>query len=384
MIYFDNAATTYPKPIAVVRAAYNAIISYGGNPGRAGHAMSMRVSEAVFSVRRKAAEMFNTSSEQVIFTSNCTSALNTAIKGLVKDGDHVICSCLEHNSVYRPLYKLKKEERISFDIANVGQTKEDAIKSFSMLIKPNTKIIVCTAASNVTGRILPIAEIGELCREKGIIFIVDAAQSGGVLSIDMQAQNINALCLPGHKGLYGLTGTGLLLLNGISPEQINTVFEGGTGSLSTQSDPPDFFPDRLEAGTINTVGILALGAGIDFVKAKTTEEIYKHEFLLCKAVYEQLSKIDGIQLYSDGFEKGTYLPIVSFNIRGMNSEDTASRLSEAGFALRGGLHCSPLAHDFYGTLDMGMVRFSPSAFTMERQVVEFLKNIRQMSKNIMI
>jgi len=382
MIYFDNAATTFPKPQNVLNSVNDAIINYGGNPGRGGHRLSMNVSEKIFDVRKKAANFFGSETENVVFTCNCTMALNIAIKGILKQGDHVIFSCLEHNSVTRPIQKLSNEKDISYNIAKVFDNTEDTVNSFKKLINKKTKAIICTHASNVSGVILPIKEIGELCQKYGVIFIVDCAQSAGVIKIDMKKMNIDILCTAGHKGLYGITGTGVLITN--ENISLDTIIEGGTGSLSIELEQPNFLPDRLESGTLNTAGIFSIGAGIDFINKYGVENIYKHEFSLCNYVYNSLLTNNNIKLYNKNYELYKNAPIVSFNIDNMNSDLVVKLLDEKGFALRGGLHCSPIAHEHYGTIDIGMVRFSPSLFSNRLNVEQFVKIIHSISKKTAI
>ncbi|MFZ2540045.1 MAG: aminotransferase class V-fold PLP-dependent enzyme [Oscillospiraceae bacterium] len=379
MLYFDNAATTFPKPKSVINAVTSALINYGGNPGRGGHNMAMRVSEKIFSIRKIVAEFFNADIENVAFTQNCTMSLNIAIKGVLNSGDHILCSCLEHNSVIRPIVKLYNDGKITYDIAKVYDNDIDTINSFKLLIKENTKAIVCTHASNVSGKKMPIKQLGKLCKDNGLIFIVDAAQTAGVFPIDMQDFNINILCMPGHKSLYGITGSGIIILNHIA--KINTILEGGTGSVSVELVQPDFCPDRLEAGTSNTAGIFSIGAGINFIHQIGLDNIYSHEYKLCEYVYNKLSKIENIKLYTKNYKAGQNAPIISFNIGNENSDNIVGTLNNMNCALRGGLHCSPLAHEYYGTLDIGMARFSPSIFTKEYEVEQFVRNIQIISKN---
>lgn len=378
MIYFDNAATTFPKPHSVMNQVHSAIVEYGGNPGRGGHKLSMQASEKVYQARKKVAAFFNAEPQNIIFTSNCTMALNIAIKGLLKREDHVIISSLEHNSVVRPLNKLSQTKGITYSIAKIYDDTARTVSSLRSLINDKTKAIICTHASNVTGVILPIMEIGALCKEKGILFIVDAAQSAGVLPIDINAMNINMLCTAGHKGIYGIRGTGLLILdNNVDPD---SLIEGGTGSLSIELNQPDFAPDKYESGTLNTPGIFSIDAGIDFLNKMTLHKIYKHEFDICNYVYQSLKNDNNIILYNENFKLYKNTPIVSFNIIDMESDAVVEILNKNNFALRGGLHCSPLAHKTYGTLDMGMVRFSPSIFTKQESVEKFVKFIRSISK----
>lgn len=378
MIYFDNAATSYPKPISVLESVHSAITEYGGNPGRGGHSFSMRASEIIYKVRCKVASFFNSDPQNVVFTNNCTMSLNMAIKGVLQDGDHVIISSLEHNSVARPIYKLAEQEQISYDIAKVYSDAERTVSSFSALIRENTKAIVCIHSSNVSGVILPIKELGKLCAKRGIIFIVDAAQTAGVVPIDMNDMKIDLLCCAGHKGLFGISGTGLLIVN--DKVKLNTIIEGGTGSTSIDLSQPDFSPDRYEAGTVNTAGIFSMGAGIDFISKIGQNNIYDQEFKKCSYVYERLNQIPKINLYTDGFKKYKNTPVICFNIAGFNSDVIVDQLNAEGYALRGGLHCSPLAHRHYGTLDNGMVRFSPSYFSKQVSIEKFVKLINTIAK----
>lgn len=382
MIYFDNAATTFPKPQKVIQEAMNAIKIYGGNPGRGGHKMAMRVSEKIYDVRKKAAEFFNSEPQNIAFAQNCTMALNTAIKGVLKENDHVIISALEHNSVLRPVHKLSLDKGVSYDIVSPDLENDDnTVLRFENKIKNNTKAIICTHASNVTGVVMPIRKLGELCRKHNLIFIVDGAQSAGILKINVKEDNIDILCLPGHKGLYGITGSGMMIVN-LDKQLIDTIMEGGTGSASTEIMMPEFLPDRFEAGTVNTAGILSIGAGIDFINRISIEKIYRHEFELCDSVFQRLKLNSKVKLYNYKLEYGKNAPIISFNIGEANSDFTVSELDKFGFALRGGLHCAPLAHNFYNTLDSGTARFAPSIFSKREECEKFVKCIDFLSKNI--
>ena len=381
MIYFDNAATSGKKPIEVIKAVNNAIINYSANPGRSGHTLSQRVAEKVYLVREKIAAFFGASGpENVILTSNCTHSSNLVIKGVLNKPDHIIISSLEHNSVIRPIVKLG----IEYDIAKVDFENDDqTVKNFEKLIKANTKLIFCTAASNVTGKILPISQIGELCKRRGILFGVDAAQLAGIRSIDMKKLNIDFLCVAPHKGLYAPMGTGIL----IAEKYIeNTLIEGGTGSNSGSLIQPSESPERYESGTVNVAGIFGIGAGIDFVKNKGIEQIYHHEMELIKYAYRGLMKIKNICLYTPYPIEPFYAPVLSFNFKGVHSEIAALNLSKNGIAVRGGLHCSPLAHKELGTLDFGAVRLSVSYFNSMREIEYFLEVIKSQKfiKNLKI
>ena len=380
MIYFDNAATTSPKPESVRRAAAEAIVRYGGNPGRSGHKMSIAASEAVYSVREKAGKFFGAEPENVIFTANCTQSLNMAIKGLaeqeLREGRpfHVIISSLEHNSVFRPVHELTKRG-LSYSIAEISADDTVTVNNFEALIKPHTKAVICTLGSNVTGQLLPYERIGAMCRRRHICFVGDGAQVCGVVPIDMKRDNINILCMPGHKGLYGISGTGLLITDGQYP--IYHILEGGTGSTSLEAEQTPFLPEELESGTVNTVGIVTVGAGIDFIGRTGAERIHSRETALCNQLINELDGESRVRIYRR--ERCSYLPIVLFNVESIPPEETAAYLNNAGFALRGGLHCSGLAHRSIGTLPNGGVRFSPSVFNTYAQTHSLANAIKKLA-----
>lgn len=374
MINFDNSATTFPKPRSVKAAAALALERYGGNPGRSGHSLSLKAAEAVFAARKNIAEMFSAEPENVIFTLNCTHALNLAIKGIVKPSDHVIISSFEHNSVARPVYAMSKTG-VKYSIAEVFPEDKLTVQSFRTLIRPETKAIICTAGSNVTGQILPFREIAEIAAENNLCFIVDGAQACGVIPIGL-SDGINVLCTAGHKALYGPTGTGLLITDGKFP--ISPIIQGGTGSTSVELEQPAFLPDALESGTVNTAGIIALNAGVSYVKRLTPERIYRYESELCNRFISGIAPITNVIIYREN--GANYLPIVLFNIKGMPSNETASKLSDMGFALRGGLHCSGLAHKSIGTLPDGGVRFAPSTLNKPEEVDGLIHAVRKLAK----
>lgn len=378
MIYLDNAATTYPKPLSVQKRVNEAVRIYGGNPGRGGHQMSLAVSKQVFAVRERAARFFHAPVENVVFTSNCTHSLNTAIQGIMSGGGHVIISCMEHNSVYRPVYAMAKVGRITYDVAKVYEgDPQRTVQSFEHLIRRDTKAIVCTHASNVTGMVMPIRELGELCRKKGIYLIVDAAQTAGVLPIDMEAMGIHILCTAGHKGLYGTTGTGLLIF--APGVEMKPLLYGGTGSASSDPEQPVFLPDRFESGTVNSVGILSVGAGIQQIERMGLKRIYDHESAICSRIYRGLGSIKDAVTYIQKYEPGQFAPIVLFNLKGKTSTQVVTLLDQHGICVRGGLHCAPLAHEALGTLSSGAVRVSPSIFTTPSQAEQFLRVLKQIS-----
>ncbi len=372
MINFDNSATSFPKPAAVKKAVLTALSHYGGNPGRSGHLLSIKTAEAVYSARYAAAEFFGAEVDNVIFTQNCTHALNMAIKGVAENGCHIIISNLEHNSVLRPVHALSLNNSCSYSVAEISHDNYTTIENFSKLITPKTKMIICTLGSNVTGQITPYRQIAELCRKHDICFIADGAQACGVIPVKL-SDGINILCTAGHKSLYGPSGTGLLITDG--KHKIAPIIEGGTGSTSLEASQPDFLPDALESGTVNTAGIIGLGAGIKFVQKIGIDKIYAHENMLCKKFIDEMKKLKNVVVYRDERCK-SYLPVVSFNIKGYTANEAAEILSNHGFALRGGLHCSGLAHTSIGTIPDGTIRFSPSIFNKTSEIETLVKIIK--------
>lgn len=367
MIYLDNAATTYPKPLEVMNAVQIAVRKYGANPGRSGHRMSMDSAMEIYDCRKRAARFFNASGpENVVFTLNCTHALNIVLKGLLKPGDHVVTSCLEHNAVMRPLQNLS-DKGISYTCAKVFPGDHTAtVNAFRDALRENTKLIVCTVASNVWGIRLPVERIAALGTEYGIPMLVDAAQGAGVVPIDVQDSGIAYLCVAGHKGLYGPMGTGMLITE--KGEQLDTIVEGGTGTDSIRLTQPDTLPERFESGTPNMPGIAGLNAGLSFVEHKGVTTIFRHEMELMQKLYDKLSQMDTIELYTQRPDECYYVPLVSFNVQGKDSETVAAYLNQNEIAVRPGLHCAPAAHQFLGTLERGAVRVCPSAFTNSNDI----------------
>ncbi len=381
-VNFDNAATTFPKPPEVRLAVEKALVRYGSS-GRGSHPIALRGSELIYSSREVISEFFGAEPENVILTANCTHALNIAIQGIasVHRNAHVIISQMEHNSVLRPVYALAKKKQIRYSIAEVKPTKSETLENFASLIRPDTIAIIATIASNVTGQILPWREIGALCQEKNICFIADGAQACGLLPINIQSDHINILCTAGHKALYGITGTGLLISDG--KFQLPPLMQGGSGSMSNLPEMPDFLPDSLEAGTLNLIGAASLKAGIAFVQKKGIHTIFRSENALCEALGERLRKNPNILLYRNPDAGSAYVPIVSFNIRNRPAEEVAAQLSQKGFCLRAGLHCAPLAHYFLHTIEnyQGTVRFAPSVFSGMPDTLRLAEAIQELSKN---
>lgn len=364
MIYFDNAATTYPKPSSVLASAVLAMKKYSFNSGRGGYKESIKAGEMIYSVREKVASMFGFEPQNVAFTKNCTEALNMAIKGSVKSGDHIIISSLEHNSVSRVAEKLFDDGIIDYDIAKYSYNDDETVANFENLIKPNTTLVVCMHSSNAFGVTFPVAKIGKMCKLHGIRFVVDGAQGAGVADINAKRDNIDILCAPGHKCLLGAMGTGFIAVkDGL---ELSTVEEGGTGSNSMSLKQPDFLPDRLEAGTLNNSGIVSLGKGIDYINSYGTDAIYNHEFSLMQHTYKALENINDVVLYTPFPEQGKTMPIISFNFGDYSSEKTAAILAKNDICTRAGFHCTPLAHKHFGTTDRGTVRISFGMFNTVR------------------
>lgn len=374
MIYFDNAATTLHKPQEVIDAVIKAMTSMG-NAGRGNTSASMEATHTIFEARENIAKFFNIEdSSNIAFTSNSTEALNTAIKGTLKSGDHVITTMLEHNSVLRPLYEMEKRGvEISFiETDNLGNP---LYADINKLIKSNTKAIICTHASNLTGNLVDIKFIGNLCKEKNLLFIVDVSQTAGVFPIDVKKMNIDILCFTGHKSLLGPQGTGgIYVKDGI---EITPLKSGGTGILTYEKQQPSKMPTYLEAGTLNGHGIAGLNAGIEFINKTGIDIIRKKEEELMWRFYNGIKNLPNIKIYGD-FNTNDRCPIVTINIGEFDSGDVAEELLAQGVSTRAGGHCAPLMHEALGTVNQGAVRFSFSYFnTFEEvdEVIEILKNI---------
>ncbi len=380
MIYFDNSATSYPKPDCVINSVQNIITKYGSNSGRGAYEMALETTEQIFLSRKKVAQFFNMSKiENVIFTYNCTTALNMAIKGIAKQGCHFIISDFEHNAVVRPLVTLKEKGICDYSVAKVEDDIYLTLRNFEKCINKNTVAIICTGASNVFGIIPPYKSLAALAHKHDLLFILDYSQIAGVIPLDLSNKNIDIICCSGHKGLLGLSGVGLLLIN--NDIMINTIIEGGTGSNSEDLYQPIVYPDRLESGTPNIVGIISLSKSIDYLNKVKVNNIYKHEMELLKYLQYHLIKENNIKFYTDLLDKKRcYAPILSFNIKNMHSEEIASLLSADGIAVRAGLHCAPLAHKSMKTLKIGTVRISPSIFTEKNHVDLLINSLRKIAK----
>lgn len=373
MIYLDNAATGGFKIGSVIDAVNTAIRYVCANPGRSGHRLSITGAKAIYECRNVLGKLFSCEPERVIFTKNCTEALNTAIFGSLKVGGKVICTTFEHNSVLRPLYHLAKEKKIKLEVVAPTPTYS-LYESIENAITKDTYMVVVTATSNVTGQAFDIERIGTLCAKKNILFLVDGAQAGGHIPIDIKTQNISMLCLATHKGLYGIMGSGALLLN--DDVELSPLTFGGTGSESFNLDQPLNYPERLEAGTINLPAIMGLKAGAEYVM-NNLNNISNHLYNATSQMIEQLSSIDKVKLYSTPNKSG----IVSFNIGSLPSQSVADLLdSEYDVAVRGGFHCAPLTHKFLGTSEEGLVRASLAVQNTSHEISQFIKAIKRIAK----
>lgn len=375
MIYLDNAATTLQKPSAVAKAMEQALYTCA-NPGRSGHRPAMKAAETVYECRRAAAEFFGLDApERVVFTLNATHALNLAIKSLLHEGGHAVISGYEHNSVVRPLEAMA-ERGVSYTAAVSPLFRPELVcPAIERAITPQTRCVIVTHVSNVFGFVLPLAEIDALCRKKGLPLVVDASQSAGLLPLDARALSAAVfLCMPGHKGLYGPQGTGLLLC--CKDTKLYSLMEGGTGSLSLETHQPDFLPDALESGTLNVPGIAGLREGLRFA-AKRREAILRRERALLAQTAELLSALPELELFiGDGCQSG----VLSLRPRAGDPAALCEALAERGVCVRGGLHCSPLAHRSAGTLPEGTVRLSFSAFSTPDQAEDLARILKESLK----
>lgn len=371
MIYLDSAATTFQKP-RQVRTAVLYAMEHMSSLGRGGYGTAGAASEAVYRCRAAAAELFGVGDpERVTFTMNATHGLNIAIRSLAEGGGKVVVSGYEHNAVTRPLRSM---DGVTVSVARAPLFSPEAtLSAFRSAVTPDTKAVICTHVSNVFGDILPIEEIGKLCRERGVPFAVDASQSAGILPIDFDRLGADYLAMPGHKGLYGPQGTGLLLVrSGVQPKPL---LHGGTGTRSREPYMPDALPERLEAGTQNVAGIAGLCEGIRFVTERR-ERIAEHEGKLLTQTVEALSSIRKVRVFAD--EKGKrQTSVLSFCVAGEDVEETAAYLARQGVAVRAGLHCAPLAHESAGTAATGTVRVSFSAFNTESECRRFQKILQE-------
>jgi cysteine desulfurase family protein len=376
--YFDHAATSWPKPPAVLQAMNECLMEYAANPGRGSHQMAVKASRVLFETRKSAAKLFGVKNPNLIsFALNTTQALNQAIKGYLREGDHVICTSVEHNSVRRPLEYLKKTIHIDITYVKTDKLGNTKLVDVKEAFRNNTKLVIVNHSSNLLGTIQPVEEIGLLCKSRGVKLLLDAAQSAGVLPIDVEGMNIDMLAFPGHKGLLGPQGTGGLYVH--SDLELEPILHGGTGSQSEAIEQPTVRPDRYEAGTQNAVGLAGLHAGIQFVLEETVARIHAKEWNQTQRLMEGLMEIEGVTIL--GPELGqNKTGIVSFNINNADSSEIAFILDQSfQIAVRSGHHCTPLAHEAVGTLQSGAVRASLGYFTTDEEVDVLIDAVKEIS-----
>ena len=381
LIYLDNAATSFPKPEAVIQAMTAFMREVGGNPGRSGHRLSIEAGRIVFEAREKIAALFGISdSSRVIFGQNATEAINLGLNGLLRRGDHVITSSMEHNSVMRPLRALEKE---GIELTVVPCSREGFLDPAEIrkAIKKNSRMVVLNHASNVIGTLLPLGPVGEICRNHGILFMVDAAQTAGVIRIDVEKEKIDLLAFTGHKALFGPQGTGGLVIGRrVDEKTLQPLKRGGTGSRSEFEEQPDFLPDLCESGTPNTVGLAGLRAGLDFILGVGIEKIRDQERKLTTRLIQGLLGISGAIVYGSG-DAEKQCATLSFNLKNWTPSDLSFRLDEKfGILARVGLHCAPSAHKTIGSFPDGTVRLSMSYLSTEENIEQTLQAIKTLAR----
>lgn len=366
-LYFDNAATSWPKPAAVYGAAETTLRRMSGNPGRTGHTRTLEADRMVFKTRRRLAGLFNAADPgRIVFSLNATDALNMAIKGIVEPGDHVLYTAMEHNSVLRPLGGLSRSGLISTTMIPCSREGLPEIDFLERSFRPRTRLLVANHASNVSGTLLPLPEMVELAHRHGACVLIDAAQTAGAVPIDVTAGEIDMLAFAGHKGLYGPPGTGgLYVRDGLD---LKPWREGGTGSRSQEDIHPHTMPERLEAGTLNIPGLAALSEGVRFIEETGQGKIKEHDMEIRSYLYHRLSKVPGAVLYGPK-DASRCVPVLSFRLRGVDCGELGHILeSKFSILCRTGLHCAPLAHRALGTFPHGTVRLSPGFFTGEKDI----------------
>ena len=381
ILYFDNAATSFPKPEEVIQAMLHFSRMIGASPGRSSHRLAIEAGRIVFEARERISQLFGVKdSSRVVLGLNATEGINQGLKGLLRAGDHVITSSMEHNSVMRPLRAMVEE---GLDLTVVPCSPEGSLnpQDVKKAIRPNTRMVVLNHASNVVGTLQPLDDLGNICREKNVLFFVDAAQSAGAIPIDMEQEKIDLLAFTGHKALFGPQGTGGLIIGErVDEKELIPMKRGGTGSRSELEEQPDFLPDLCESGTPNTVGIAGLRAGLDFVLREGVAKIRFHEMKITEKLLQGLLAIPGVVLYGPR-DARKQLSTVSFNIRGIESSEVGLKLDEEfGILCRVGLHCSPASHRTIGTFPQGTVRFGLSYFNREEEVEESLQAVGRIAR----
>jgi cysteine desulfurase / selenocysteine lyase len=378
-LYFDNAATSWPKPEETGAAMIRYFREIGGSPGRSGHRLSIEAGRIILDAREAVAHLFGADDPfRIVFTKNATEALNIALRGLLNAGDHIITSSMEHNSVMRPLRALEKEG-VAVSVIPCSAQGEFDPAAIPPAVRPNTKAIILTHASNVTGTIFPIGEVGRIAHEQGLVLIVDAAQTAGIVPIAVEAMGIDLLAFTGHKSLFGPPGTGGLYIRKGLETRIRPLMAGGTGSRSELEEQPLFLPDKFEAGTPNTIGLAGLAAGVAWILAQGVESIRARDEALTGRFMAGLREIPGVDLYGPG-DPSRRTAIVSFNIAGLTPSEVAQELDER-FAImsRPGLHCAPAAHRTIGTFPRGTIRFSFGFFNRSAEIDAAVAAVRTLA-----
>ena len=380
MIYMDNSATSFPKPERVKRAVSGVFESYFANPGRSSYRAALDTAFKLYEARERAARFVNTDPQNIVFTYNATHSLNLAIFGGVKSGDVVATSVFEHNSVLRPLYRKETENKVKIRFLKASACDTSVMAcDFENMLKSSDKpsVLVLTHTSNVTGQKMPVAELGELCRKNGVLFILDASQGLGTSLVDMERDGVDILCTSGHKGLFGITGSGFMALSRGVKRKLSPLMTGGTGIFTHEREMPEAPPERFEAGTPGVVGAVSIGEGIEYINEVGAEELREASRKNRIRLSEGLSVIKSVELLSPFADSDS---IVLFNVKGISSEKTASLLDSYTVACRGGYHCSPLAHKYLGT--DGAVRLSVSAFNTFDECDRVLLAVKEISENL--
>lgn len=377
MIYLDNAATSFPKPPQVYDAVNRFMREIGASPARSAHRGAVEASRIVFSARERLASLFNIAdASRIVFTANATQGLNTVLLGTLRPGDTAVTSSMEHNSVMRPLRHLEQERGVTLEVIPCGPNGTFDLTAWEIALAKRPRLAIVNHGSNIIGTVAPLREIGGLCRRYGVPFAVDAAQTAGIVQIDVEAMNVDCLAFSGHKGLLGIQGTGgLFLRHGV---EVRPLMFGGTGSNSESDEQPQFMPDRFESGTQNGPGIAALDAGIGFIQEQGIDVIRRHDAELMRLLYDGIGALSRIWCHSPRLPNAT-LPTLSITVDGMDNGSVGQRLcDEYGIAVRVGLHCAPAAHRTIGTFPAGTIRVSPGYFTTARDMELFCAALRNL------
>lgn len=382
-VYLDHAATSWPKPAVVLEAMQDFLANAGGNTGRSGHRRSIASSRAVSLARERLADLLGAESpDELIFTKNATEGLNVAIVGLAEGVDKIVTTSLEHNSVMRPLRALEQRRRCTVEVVHAdGNTGEIDLEDWSAALHgPGRTLAVAVHASNVTGALQPAAEVGAIAREHGALFLLDAAQSLGDVPLDVRTLNVDLLAAPGHKGLLGPLGTGILYVRPGVEERLTSLRQGGTGSQSESDRQPDHVPDKYESGNLNVPGLVGLGAGVAWLAARGVDAVRRHAHALTDKLIEGLAAVDGVTIYGPR-DSSRRVGLVSIRLEGYDPQELAATLDAAfGVQVRAGLHCAPLAHEAIGTLSLGgTVRLSLGPFSTEADVETAVDAVREIA-----